>query len=180
MKKDFFVYGWPMEFNSLLDKISPVLRKIARRHSSYGKASLEDDLYQEMCLHLWNNFRTGLPIGFNYSYAIKSCQFHLLNYLRKERIKARLVSLEQCINEEGQTLKELIPDTSEPLGRSLERSISIDDILNNGFSPREKEVFSLLLTGLTAREAGKRLGISHVMVLKCKKAIAKKWQKKDS
>lgn len=169
-----------MGFKSLLDKISPILKRIARRHSLYGAACFEDDLYQEMCLHLWNNFGDGLPAGCNYSYIIKSCQFHLLNYLRKERIKARLVSLEQCINEEGQTLKELLPDTGEPIDRCLERNISIYDILNNGFSPREKEVFSLLLTGLTVREAGKRLGISHVMVLKCKKSIAKKWQRKDS
>jgi len=45
--------------------------------------------------------------------------------------------------------------------------------MNNGFSKREKDVFGLLLEGYTVREAGGKLGISHVMVVKLKNKIIK-------
>ncbi|MEW6008174.1 MAG: sigma-70 family RNA polymerase sigma factor [Candidatus Omnitrophota bacterium] len=168
-----------MSFNELLKKISPILKRIAASYSRPVCLCAEEDLYQEMCMHLWNNFKRGMPPGVNYSYIIKGCQFHLLNYLRKTRPKVKVSSLDEVVNENGDTLKDLLADTSEPLEEYLERKISIDDIKNNGFSKREKQVFSLLLSGLTVRQAGERLGISHVMVLKYKHRLISKWQKKE-
>jgi DNA-binding CsgD family transcriptional regulator len=46
--------------------------------------------------------------------------------------------------------------------------------MNNGFSKREKDVFGLLLEGYTVREAGEKLGISHVMVVKLKNRLINK------
>ena len=152
---------------------------MARNHNGHGSSIDEDDLYQEMCIHLWKNYKYGQPVGINEAYIVKGCEFHILNYLRKEREKVRIVSLEEPINEEGGTLKDILSDGKEPLDKFIDKDLTIEDIKNNGFTAREKEVFSLLLKGFTVREAGKELGISHVMVVKVKNRIIKKWQKKE-
>ena len=46
--------------------------------------------------------------------------------------------------------------------------------MNNGLTPREKEVFILALEGLTVREIGDRLGVSHVRVVKLRANIKEK------
>ena len=74
----------------------------------------------------------------------------------------------------------MLPSREEGVDRYLDRKITISDIKNNGFTKREKEVFSLLLEGYTVREAGDRLGISHVMVVKLKKNLIRKWQKENN
>ena len=53
----------------------------------------------------------------------------------------------------------------------------IEEILNDGLTRREKEVFCLALEGLTTREIGSRLGISHVRVVKLKGKIRDKCKK---
>ena len=152
---------------------------MAKSHNGHGFFIDEEDLYQEMCIHLWKKYKDGQPTGINEAYIVKGCEFHILNYLRKERKKVRIVSLEEPINEEGDTLKDILSDGKEPLDKFIDRNLTINDIKNNGFTKREKEVFSLLLSGLTVREAGKELAISHVMVVKVKNRIIKKWQKKE-
>jgi len=168
-----------MDFATLLKKISPILKIIAKSHNGHGFFIDEEDLYQEMCVHLWSSFGNGASGGINTSYIVKSCEFYLLNYLRKAREKARIVSLEEPINEDGDTLKDILPDRKEPLDKFVERNLIIKDIRNNRLTRREREVLSLLLKGLTVREAGKELGVSHVMVVKVKNRIIKKWQKNN-
>ncbi|MCG2713363.1 MAG: sigma-70 family RNA polymerase sigma factor [Candidatus Omnitrophica bacterium] len=167
-----------MDFETLLKKISPRLKRIAKSRNGHGFFIDKEDLYQEMCIHLWNHFKDGVPAGINDAYIVKGCKFHILNYLRKEREKARIVSLEAPINEYGGTLKDILPDTKEPLDKIIDRHLVIEDIKNNGFTKREKEVFSFILGGYTVRETGKKLDISHVMVVKYKQRIMKKWWNK--
>ena len=167
-----------MGFETLFKTISPRLKRIARSHNGHGFFIDENDLYQEMCIHLWDNFRNGVPITMNCAYIIKNCEFYILNYIRKKREKATIVSLEKSLDDSGGTLKDVLPDTNEPLDRCVDRKITIDSIRNNGFSKRGKEVFSLLAEGYTVREVGKKLGISHVRVVKIKKRIIENWQKK--
>jgi len=175
----FLGVWFDMDFETLLKKISPRLKRIAKSHSGHGFFIDEEDLYQEMCIHLWKNYKDGKPTGINKAYIVRGCEFHILNYLRKEREKARIVSLEEPLDEDGNTLEDILPDTRESLDKFIDRDLTIEDIKNNGLTTREKEVFSLLLNGLTVREAGKELGISHVMVVKVKNRIIKKWQKKE-
>ena len=166
-----------MDFRILLDKITPALRNIARRHILYGFYD-EEDLYQEMCLYLWQNYRYGLPIGINEAYVIKGCEFHLLNFLRKGRPKAQLESLEKVITPEGLKLGDILEDKEAEYLKKAELNLTIDSITSLGLTDSEKRVFSLLLKGNTVREAAREMGISHVMVLKYKKSIIKKWQEK--
>ena len=168
-----------MDFDTLFEKISPRLKRIARNHNNHGSFIDEDDLYQEMCIHLWIKFKDGVPDGINEAYIVRGCEFHILNYLRKEREKVTILSLEEPVNEDGGTLGDILPDTKELPDRYIDRRLTIEEIRGNGFTPREKEVFSLLLNGLTVREAGKELGISHVMVVKLKKRIIKKSQGRE-
>lgn len=163
-----------MSFYELYKKINPRLKKAARRHNRYGLFIDEDDLYQEMCMHLWNKYGDGMPPGVNEAYAVKGCEFHILNYLRTHRDKASLMSMEQPINENGDTVKEILPDRGESVDETVDRDIKIQEIKGNGFSEKEKEVFGLLLEGKTIREAGQELGISHVMVMKHKKNLIRK------
>lgn len=168
-----------MNFETLLKRISPRLKKIARNHNGHGFFIDEEDLYQEMCLYLWNNFKNGIPPGINDAYIVKGCEFHILNYLRREREKAIIVSLEEPLNEDGYTLKNVLPDTEEPLEKILDKGLTIEDIKNNAITKKEKEVFSLILGGYTVREIGEKLDISHVMVIKYKQRIINKWWRKD-
>ena len=167
-----------MDFDILVEKISPRLKITAKRYSSRNILAGEDDLYQEMCIYLWNNYGNGVPFGINDAYIIKGCEFHILNFLRTKREKALLVSLEEPINQEGDTIEEILPASDESHEKKVDRELVFDKIRNNGFTGNEKNVLELLLRGCTMREAAKELGISHVMVLKYKKKIIKKWHKK--
>ena len=162
-----------VEFEALYKRVSPRLKKIASFYGKRGYSFDRDDLYQEMASHLWNNFKDGAPKGLKDTYIIKGCEFHILNYMRKEREKVYKVSMEEPLNESGNTLRETLSDGAESIDKTVDKKMLIDHIMNNGFSQREKEVFGLLLEGYTVREAGKKIGISHVMVVKLKNRLIK-------
>jgi len=162
-----------MEFEELYKRISPRLKRIASFYNRRGISFDGDDLYQEMARHLWNNFKNGVPEGLNDTYIIKGCEFHILNYMRKHREKAYKVSMEEPLNQNGDTLRESITSSSEGIDKIVDRKMLVDYIMNNGFTKREKDVFGILLKGYTVREAGKKLGISHVMVVKLKNRLIK-------
>ena len=165
-----------MDFRILLEQITPALKFIARKHLLYGFYS-EEDLYQEMCLYLWKNYQYGLPIGINKAYVIKGCEFHLKNFLRKGRPKAMLSSLDQPISEEGLTLGDILEDKRLDFRSEIDNNLTIDKLNNLDLTDKEKSVLSFLIKGYTLREISQELGISHVMVLKYKKNIVKKWNK---
>jgi RNA polymerase sigma factor (sigma-70 family) len=168
-----------MDFQELFNKISPKLKRVAYNHKIYRLSVDRDDLYQEMSIHLWNNFKDGFPKDVNEGYIIKGCLFHILNYLRKQKENVSLLSLEQPINEGGDTLRDILPNNKESSDEYIDRYIAIEDIKNNGFTKREKEVFSLMLQRYTVREIGRILGISHVRVINIKNGLVKKYQKKN-
>jgi RNA polymerase sigma factor (sigma-70 family) len=166
-----------MDFRILLEKITPALKYITRRHLLRGFYT-EDDLFQEMCLYLWQHYADGLPIGINEAYVIKGCEFHIQNFLRKGRPKAVLSSLDELISPTGKTLGDILEDKKADFRLRIDYKITVDEIRNVGLTDREKTVFSYLLRGYTVREIAKELGVSHVMVLKHKKSIIKKWHEK--
>jgi RNA polymerase sigma factor (sigma-70 family) len=166
-----------MGFSELFRKIEHKLRFLARKYKTMCSYFDEEDLYQEMCSYLWRTFKDGVPSHLNDTYIIRGCEFHILNYLRKEKEKIIKMSLEQELNEEGGTLKDILASREEAMDNYLDKKLTIDYIMNNGFSRREKEVFSLLIKGYTVREAGRVLGISHVMVVKLKASLVKKYQR---
>jgi len=166
-----------MDFRILLEKITPALKYIARKHLLTSFYS-EEDLYQEMCLYLWQHYGQGLPIGINEAYVIKGCEFHIQNFLRKGRPKAMLSSLDELISPEGLTLGDILEDKKEDFRLNIENKLTVDEIKSLGLTDREKSVITYLLKGYTVREIAKEIGVSHVMVLKYKKSIIKKWRNK--
>ena len=162
-----------MDYRILLENITPVLKSIARKHLLRGFHDA-DDLYQEMCLYLWQSYRDGLPIGINEAYVIKGCEFHILNYLRKGRKRFMPMSLDEHVSPEGYTLGDLIEDPRSSFLPDLDNRVTIDNIKNSGLTDNEKKVLSFLVKGYTVREIAEKMGISHVMVIKHKKNIIRK------
>lgn len=167
-----------MEFKLLCEKLEPRLRRLAREHDYHGSFINEDDLYQEMCLYLWSRYPDGLPPHINENYALKGCEFHIHNYIRTKRVKAHMVSIDQPLNEDGDVLGDILPAEQESLDDIANKDLAIDEIKKLARSNKKgKAVFMLMIEGRTARETGKLLGISHVMVLKHKKNLITRMKK---
>jgi DNA-binding NarL/FixJ family response regulator len=109
---------------------------------------------------------------------IKGCEFHLQNFLRKGRPKVTFSSLDELVTSSGETLGELLEDKKETFSLRIGDKLTIEEIKNIDLTEREKSTLSYLLKGYTIREIAQELGVSHVMVLKYKKGILKKWRKK--
>ena len=172
-----------MDFKVVYQRLSPRLKiiayRIAKNHRGQSTFFDEEDLYQEMSVYLWNKYKGGIADSINDAYLIKGCRFYISNYIRKKRDKMHTVSIDEPINEEGDTLKDILADRVEPARRVVDRNVTIEQIQNNGFTPREKQVFSMLMAGNTVRDVAEKLGISHPMVVKYKQRIVNKWQRKE-
>ena len=169
-----------MVFESLVKKISPTLKRITYRLNGHFSFFNDEDLYQEALMHLWLDFKEGKLRDKTDSYILQGCYFHLKNYIRKNYNKANLVSLENSTNAEGEVFdldNILSLEGSESHFEVIHCRMLIEQINNNGLTKREKEVFCLALEGLTTREIGSRLGISHVRVVKLKGKIRGKSKK---
>lgn len=158
-----------MTYEELLKKISPVLRRIAYKLGAHHSHFDQGDLYQEALVHLWRRFEEGVLDDKTDSYILQGCYFHLKNYIRTESDKGRLVSFETPVSSDGTTLSDtmrLVDEEASTHRESLHGKMLLEELINNGFSPREKSIIAYLSEGLTTREMGLRLGISHVRVVK--------------
>lgn len=167
-----------MGFEGLAKKLSPTVRRIAYKLNGHYRSFSHDDLYQEAMLHLWNNFRFGKLLGKTDSYILQGCYFHLKNYIRKVNEKPNVISLDAAVSREddaplnGALLLRL--GAQEDCRNNLHVKFLAEAIQNNGFSPREKRILILLRDGLTMRQIGRRIGRSHVSVVKAVGRIRQK------
>jgi RNA polymerase sigma factor (sigma-70 family) len=165
-----------MEFSELVKKFSPWIKQLTARMPTFSQSIDKDDLYQEILFSLWEKWKNGEFSDKTDGYIKGSCYFHLKNYLRKFREKAKLVSLHEPLGEEGVTLEELIPDQKSLRPERWDDAIFIQQMKEKELTHREKEVAEFLLQDYTLRDIGKKLGISHVRVLKIKENIGKKFK----
>jgi RNA polymerase sigma factor (sigma-70 family) len=166
-----------LDFAALLKKLAPTLKRIVYRLDRRSGYFGADDLYQEALLHLWNEFQAGLAHDKTDSYLLQGCYFHLKNYIRKYAAKAPCISLDSPISEEGEfSLKGIIPDNFDKSAflDGLSDNFLADTIRNNGLTTREKDILRFYSLGLTTRQIGQRLGVSHVGVIKMTQRIRKK------
>lgn len=167
-----------MSFEELVKKIAPTLRRITYKLNGHFAFFNEDDLYQEALIHLWQDLEAGKLSDKTESYILQGCYFHLKNYIRKTADKARLISIDALRNDEDNDLEETL-SLGEPAQRfeHLDSEILAQRIQSFPLTQREKDVLSLCMEGLTVREIGKRLGVSHVRVVKLKNKIQHKCEK---
>ncbi len=80
------------------------------------------------------------------------------------------MSLDNFIDEDGNLFLDVLSNNRLENFDKEENEILQDDNLTE----REKEVLAFLLEGLTLREIGEKIGVSHVMVVKIKKTLRRK------
>lgn len=170
-----------MEFRKMIDELKPTLKRIYSRRTRFLGFIDADDLYQEALINLWELYKSGQLEDKTLSYILKSCYFHTQNYIRTHKLSTNVVSLEEPIagfDNDYLSLEDIIVDKRENFLEQLNSRMIVDEIMNNGLTKREKDVFRFLYEGLTLRDAAKRLGISHVRVLKIKQKIRLKYKEK--
>src|SRR6266516_3701602 len=136
-------------------------------------AALREDLLQEAWIHLWLT-ETRRP-GQTKSWYLKSSKFHLLHYLASGRSidspkRGRGYSHSEQDSEQLEEFPELVDPGDSVLSQVGARDII--SLLSPHLCPCENAVLDGLADGLGVREIGRRLGISHTMVVRHRSKIA--------
>src|SRR3989338_8416537 len=98
-----------MSFEELVKKLTPRLKGITHRLNGRFTFFNDEDLFQEALINLWQDFRDGALDDKTDSYILQGCYFHLKNYIRMQKLRTPLVSLEVMAgNEEGMSLKDTL------------------------------------------------------------------------
>jgi len=170
------------DFDTVIKRITPVLKRITYRLKGSSCFLSSEDLFQEAMIHLLADFRAGKLADKTDSYILQGCYFYLKNYIRKAAPRRCLVSLEALSSdaESGICWEDMIADHNDNRKEyidNLHDKLLVETIRNNGFSLIEKEMFGYYADGLTTREIGLKLGISHVMVIKRMAKVREKCRK---
>jgi len=160
-------------FRTMVRRLSPTLRRITRRLNPSSPLIGEQDLFQEALIQMWIRFTAGELDDKTDSYILQGCYFHLKNYLRKNPERTAIVSVSSIMEENG--LEEIVFTDDNACGEYLEGTLQAEAMLS-GMTRKEKEVLFLCLEGMTTREIGKRLGVSHVAVVKIRNRMKKKYE----
>ncbi|MCX5709160.1 MAG: sigma-70 family RNA polymerase sigma factor [Candidatus Omnitrophica bacterium] len=165
-----------MGFEELVKKISPKLKGIIYRLGGRFSGFGDDDLYQDAMIHLWEEFNHGTLQDKTDSYILQGCYFHLKNHMRKFAPKLHISSPEYLEDCEDDNFLDPMLNIACPgsLHDTVHCEMLIEQIRNNGLTKQEKRIFNFALEGLTVREIGTRIGVSHVRVVKLRKSIALK------
>jgi RNA polymerase sigma factor (sigma-70 family) len=169
-----------MSFEELNQKLSPTIKRIAYRLSGHYRWFTQDDLYQEATIHLWNNFLKGKFSDKTDSYILQGCYFHLKNYIRKMNERANIISIDTVLDmNEVATLEDILGEfwASDDCRDDLHNKFLVQTIRSNGFNPKEIKLLDYFSQGLSTREIGKRMGVSHVSVVKMMHKIRAKSKK---
>ncbi len=166
-------------FEELVKELNPKLKAIARRLDGKYTSFNDEDLYQEALIHLWEKFRDNTLSDKTRSFILQGCFFEMKNYIRTahKNIDKLTVSFDERINEEGNTLLDLIGDERGNPSDTSEAGDTLVREMTGNLNGRERDVFGMVVKGLTTREIGRKLGVSHVMVVKIKKRITVKCRK---
>jgi len=169
-----------VSFEELYRKLLPTIKRIAYKLNGHYRYFNHDDLAQEAVVHLWSNFVKGNLSDKTDSYILQGCYFHLKNYIRKVNERSNIISIDAAlsVNEEA-TVEDVLGKNwaCDDCRDSLHNRLLAESIQNNGFSPRERMLLTYFSQGMTTRDIGKQMGISHVSVIKLIRKIRAKSQK---
>jgi RNA polymerase sigma factor (sigma-70 family) len=164
-------------FESFMKRLSPTIKRISHRMNGHFTFFSDEDLCQEALVHLWTSFQDKKLDDKTDSYILQGCYFHLKNYIRTSIDKASFVSLESPIDEDGTMLEEIIASEGpSPIDQAEDKALS-EEILKSSLDERELKIVGMSIEGLTVRQIGEKLSISHVAVIKSKKNIRVKCEK---
>ncbi|MDP2928560.1 MAG: sigma-70 family RNA polymerase sigma factor [Candidatus Omnitrophota bacterium] len=165
------------EFEKIIKRLSPTIRKISYRMNGHFTFFNDDDLCQEALVHLWALFQNGELDDKTDSYILQGCYFHLKNYTRTSMDKVSFSSLESPIDEDGTMLGETIASNDPLQGNQVEEKLLCEELRNSSLDRREIKITDMSMEGMTVRQIGEKLGISHVAVIRSKKRIRTKCEK---
>ncbi len=135
--------------------------------------TLRDDLMQEALVHLWQT-ETRRP-GQTRSWYVRSCHFHVKHYLAAGRsvdsAKRRYAQVDAEEGEDGEEMQEF-DRRWEDTALDVVELRDLFSLLSGRLGRDGQAVLRWLAEGLSTREIGRRLGISHTMVVKHRHKIA--------
>ena len=164
-----------MTFDSLVHRISPTLKRITRKLNGHYSFFNDEDLYQEALTRLWIDYGEGVLGDKTDSYILQGCYFHLRNYLRKVQDNVTILSLNAPMGEDGGRLEDSMASDDNLTFEQLESRMQMEVAEKMYFTERETRVLMHFMEGMSMREIGAKLGISHVMVLKIRNRIKDKY-----
>ncbi|MCM8797553.1 MAG: sigma-70 family RNA polymerase sigma factor [Candidatus Omnitrophica bacterium] len=170
-----------IRFERLVKKLSPTLKRITYWLGRNCVCLDAEDLYQESLFYLWQDYNDGKLSDKTDSYILQGCYFHMRNYIRLQKVRRDTTSLDELINLEFELrladILESKGDNHAEYIRKLDNRLIAESIQNNGLTDREKQIARFYAEGLTTREIGSRMHISHVRVVKMTKRIREKCRK---
>ncbi|MCX7927783.1 MAG: sigma-70 family RNA polymerase sigma factor [Candidatus Omnitrophica bacterium] len=170
-----------MSYEELVEKFSGRLKAICNRVYRKDASLSADDLYQEALVYLWKRYLDKALEDKTDSYILQGCYYHIRNYLRTAQKRKDEVSLDAPVNSSADLtsdyLWEISDNRQEDYFERLNTQLISEAIYNNGLTQREKEILLLLAEGLSTRQIGRKLSISHVSVIKYRRIILKKCKK---
>jgi len=154
-------------------QIRLVINRIIERVNQHP--SWRDDLMQEALVHLWRLERERphqRP-----SWYLQSCQFHLRHYMQSGR------SVDSWKRRDGMVSTPLLNEDEASGWSPADDFVALEssalhvhemlDLLGRQLTPSQKKVLNFLAEGLSCREIGSRLGVSHNAVIKHRRRIAR-------
>lgn len=165
-----------ISFERVVEKINPKIKAIAAGLDGKYASFSDDDLYQEALLRLWQKHNENMLFDKTESYIIQGCSFDMRNYIRThfKGLDRRSISAYAQINKEGDYLIDFLPARATNTREEVYDAGMLLEDIRKKLSARENIVLERSADGLTTREIGDELGVSHVMVVKIKKKIRHK------
>jgi len=166
-----------MSFEELNQRLSPTIKRIVYRLNGHYRSFNHDDLYQEATIHLWSNFLKGKLSDKTDSYILQGCYFHLRNYIRKINERSNIISVDTVLsNNEGATVENALGEfwACADCREDLHNKFLVQSIRSNSFNSKEIKLLDYFSQGLSTRKIGKRMGVSHVRVVKMMRKIRAK------
>lgn len=161
------------KYEEMVYKLSPTLHKITHRLNGRFTFFNEDDLYQEALIHLWISHQNGKLADKTDSYILQGCYFYLKNHIRTIVDKAPMASLNELIDNCDISLEDTLYDNRQDSVKIIDERL-VREYAEDKLNDRENEIISMAAEGMTVREIGKKLNISHVMVIKIRAGLKKK------